>query len=238
MSLLSPLRVSIHADGWPFIGVFAVIAAVLTAINGVLGYVGWALTLWCIYFFRDPDRITPTRPGLVIAPADGIIQNIVEGEAPAELQLPAGTYTRISTFLNVFDVHINRAPVAGEITHKIYVPGTFVNASLDKASVHNERLGLKIKIADDHAGPNGEGREVGVVQIAGLVARRIVSWVESGQHLPTGARFGMIRFGSRVDVYLPAGIAPMVVIGQRMIGGETVLADLTSSEPQRQGEIR
>lgn len=230
MKVLSPLRVSIHPDGWPFIGVFAVIAAVLTAINGALGWIGWALTLWCIYFFRDPDRVTPTRPGLVIAPADGIIQNIVEGEAPAELQLPAGTYTRISTFLNVFDVHINRAPVAGTITHKIYVPGAFVNASLDKASVDNERLGLKIAIED--------GREIGVVQIAGLVARRIVSWVDTGQSMQTGERFGMIRFGSRADVYLPQGIAPQVVIGQRMIGGETVIADLTSTEPQRQGQVR
>lgn len=230
MKVLSPLRVSIHPDGWPFIGVFAVIAAVLTALNGLLGYIGWALVLWCVYFFRDPDRVTPTRPGLVISPADGIVQNILEIEPPAELQLPAGVYTRISVFLNVFDVHINRAPVSGEITHKVYVPGAFVNASLDKASLDNERLGLKIKIDD--------GREIGVVQIAGLVARRIVSWVDAGQSLQTGERFGMIRFGSRADLYLPQGIAPMVIIGQRMIGGETVMADLTATEPQRQGQIR
>lgn len=230
MKALSVLRVSIHQDGWPFIGVFAVIAAVLSAISGLLGWVGWALTLWCVYFFRDPDRVTPTRPGLIVAPADGIVQNIVEGEAPAELQLPAGTYTRISIFLSVFDVHINRAPIGGEITHKIYIPGTFVNASLDKASADNERLGLKIKIED--------GREIGVVQIAGLVARRIVSWVDTNQNLQAGERFGMIRFGSRVDTYLPQGIAPHVVIGQRMIGGETVMADLTATEPARQGEVR
>lgn len=230
MKALSPLRVSIHPDGWPFIGVFAVVAAVLTAINGVLGWLGWALVLWCVYFFRDPDRVTPTRPGLLVAPADGIVQNIVEGEAPNELQLPAGVYTRISVFLNVFDVHINRVPIAGEITHKIYMPGTFINASLDKASADNERLGLKIKMND--------GREVGLVQIAGLVARRIVSWVETGQHVESGERFGMIRFGSRVDTYLPQGIAPLVVVGQRMVGGETIIADLVGSEPARQGQIR
>ena len=224
------MRVSIHSDGWPFIGVFAVIAAVLTALNGVLGWLGWAATLWCIYFFRDPDRVTPTRTGLVVAPADGLVSNIVEGPAPAELHLPEGTYTRVSIFLNVFDVHINRIPVEGTISHKIYTPGAFLNASLDKASADNERLGLKVKMAD--------GREIGIVQIAGLVARRIVSWVDVSQTMQTGERFGLIRFGSRVDTYLPQGIAPQVVIGQRMVGGETVIADLTSSEPARTGLIR
>lgn len=227
----NPLRrTSIHSDGWPFIGVFAVIAAVLTALNGILGWLGWAATLWCIYFFRDPDRVVPTRPGLFVAPADGLVSNIVEGEAPAELQLPPGTYTRVSIFLNVFDVHINRVPVSGAISHKIYTPGAFLNASLDKASVDNERLGLKIRIDD--------GREIGVVQIAGLVARRIVSWVDVGQTLQTGERFGLIRFGSRVDTYLPQGITPQVAIGQRTVGGETVIADLTSTEPARQGQVR
>lgn len=226
---LPRIRISIHPDGWPFIGVFAVIAAVLTAISSVLGWIGWALTLWCAYFFRDPDRMVPSRPGLIVSPADGMVSAIVACEPPPELQLPSGNYTRISVFLNVFDVHVNRAPVAGTITHKVYTPGAFVNASLDKASVDNERLGLKLKMDD--------GREVGVVQIAGLVARRIVSWVDTGQTLKTGERFGLIRFGSRADVYLPADIAPLVIVGQRAVAGETVLADLTGSEPARTGDI-
>ncbi|MGE3770216.1 MAG: phosphatidylserine decarboxylase [Bdellovibrionales bacterium] len=230
MHVLQSVRVAIHSDGWPFIGVFAIIAAVLSAISCVLGFVGWIVTAWCVYFFRDPDRVIPTRPGLIVSPADGIVQMIADVEPPAELQLPPGLYTRISIFLNVFDVHINRLPIGGTITHKVYVPGKFINASLDKASLDNERLGLKIKMDD--------GREIAVVQIAGLVARRIVSWVDAGQTLKTGERFGMIRFGSRADVYLPADIAPQVVRGQRMIGGESIIADLTASEPARQGEVR
>jgi phosphatidylserine decarboxylase len=227
---LSLVRVSIHQDGWPFIGVFAIVAAVLSAISGVLGFVGWAATLWCVYFFRDPDRTVPTRPGLIVAPGDGIVQSIIPCEPPADLQMPAGAYTRVSIFLNVFDVHINRMPVGGTITHKSYVPGKFFNASLDKASVDNERLGLRVQMED--------GRSIAVVQIAGLVARRIVSWVDENQQLKTGERFGMIRFGSRVDTYLPADITPHVVVGQRMIGGESIIADLTAHEPARVGEIR
>jgi len=234
MQGLSSVRVAIHPDGWPFIGVFAVIAAVLSAISGVLGGLGWVLTAWCAYFFRDPDRVVPTRAGLMVAPADGVVQAIVDCEPPAELglpMLPAGQrYTRFSIFLNVFDVHINRLPVAGTIVHKIYVPGKFFNASLDKASTDNERLGLRVRMDD--------GREIGVVQIAGLVARRIVSWVDDGQTLKTGERFGLIRFGSRVDVYLPNTIPLHVAVGQRMIGGETVIADFTSTEPSRSGEVR
>jgi phosphatidylserine decarboxylase len=231
---LSSVRVAIHPDGWPFIGVFAVIAAVLSAISGILGALGWILTAWCAYFFRDPDRVVPTRAGLLVAPADGVVQAIVECDPPVELNMPALPnglrYARFSIFLNVFDVHINRMPISGTILQKMYVPGKFFNASLDKASTDNERLGLRVRLED--------GREIAVVQIAGLVARRIVSWVDSDQTLKSGERFGMIRFGSRVDVYLPSDIPMQAIVGQRMIGGETVIADLASTEPARTGEIR
>jgi phosphatidylserine decarboxylase len=166
----------------------------------------------------------------VVAPADGLVQAITEVEPPAELGLPAARYIRISIFLSVFDVHINRVPMGGTLVHKVYIPGKFFNASLDKASTDNERLGMRIQLAD--------GAEIGVVQIAGLVARRIISFVDAGQLLQTGQRFGLIRFGSRVDVFLPTNIAPLVCVGQRMVGGETALADLQSTEAVRTAEER
>lgn len=234
MRTFKTIELNIHPAGWPFIAAFAGISALLTAISGALGMLGWILTAWCVYFFRDPDRAVPVRPGLIVAPGDGVLQAIVEiDNPPAELGLPAGKYNRISTFLSVFDVHVNRFPLAGKVVGKAYIPGKFVNAALDKASEDNERLALRLEV---DGGSRGQ-IEIGVVQIAGLIARRILCFVEPGHAARTGERFGLIRFGSRVDVYLPADIAPLVMVGQRMVGGETIMADLTSSEPARVAEM-
>jgi phosphatidylserine decarboxylase len=181
------------------------------------------------YFFRDPDRVTPLREGLVMAPADGKISSIERMRPPVELGLGEAERTRISIFLSVFDVHINRAPVPGQIVRSIYVPGVFLNAALDKASEDNERRALVISTAD--------GTEVAVVQIAGLIARRIVTFKGEGSSLGVGERIGLIRFGSRVDLFLPPGHGPLVAVGQRAVGGETVLADLKSSEPEREARV-
>ena len=192
--------------------------------------VGGILTAWCAYFFRDPVRHTPIREGLVISPADGIVQMISKAVPPSEVEMPIVALTRISIFMNVFDVHVNRSPVDGQISGLGYRPGAFLNASLDKASEENERQAVKITMAD--------GMEIVLVQIAGLVARRILCWVEREQPIRVGERFGMIRFGSRVDVYLPEGVSPLVVVGQKAVAGETVLADMKSDEAQRKGNAR
>lgn len=192
--------------------------------------VGGILTAWCAYFFRDPVRHTPIREGLVISPADGIVQMISKAVPPSEVEMPIEALTRISIFMNVFDVHVNRSPVDGQISGLGYRPGAFLNASLDKASEENERQAVKITMAD--------GMEIVLVQIAGLVARRILCWVEREQPIRVGERFGMIRFGSRVDVYLPEGVSPLVVVGQKAVAGETVLADMKSDEAQRKGNAR
>jgi phosphatidylserine decarboxylase len=184
----------------------------------VLGWIGVGLTIWCYYFFRDPERVTPDRPDLIVSPADGIVSLIEPAVPPAELGMPDVPLTRVSVFMSVFNCHINRAPVAGKVQAVAYRPGKFFNASLDKASADNERNSLCIRMDD--------GRDLAVVQIAGLVARRIVCFVKSGDGLETGERFGLIRFGSRLDVYLPEGVDPMVRIGQTMVAGETVLAEL------------
>ena len=220
----------IHPEGWPFIGLFAVVAILLGWLWSPLGWVGLILTVWCATFFRNPDRVTPTRSGLVISPADGQICYVGPSAPPKELGMAAATTVKISVFMSVFDVHINRAPVPGTVEAVAYVPGKFVNASLDKASEDNERSGLLLRMDD--------GREVGVVQIAGLVARRIKCFVGRGARLETGQRYGLIRFGSRVDVYLPEGTEPQVMVGQRSVAGETVFADFTSGEAARQGEVR
>lgn len=188
------------------------------------------LTIWCVYFFRDPARVTPTREGLIVSPADGIVSMIAPAVPPAELGLPAQPLTRVSIFMNVFNCHVNRAPIGGRVARVAYHPGKFFNASLDKASEANERNGVLIEMAD--------GRTLAVVQIAGLVARRIVCFTRAEARLATGERFGLIRFGSRLDVYLPEGVVPQVCLGQIMVAGETVLADLVSSEPARAGEVR
>lgn len=231
MSLVNTITstlVPVHREGWRFVAIAAVVTAVLYWFDlDILALLALVLTLWCAYFFRDPERVTPLRQGLVISPADGRVSAIESVVPPPELDLPRETFTRISVFMNVFDVHINRSPVDARIAHIAYVPGKFLNAELDKASEDNERQALTLELDD--------GRKLGVVQIAGLVARRIVKFVEDGDMLKAGERFGLIRFGSRVDVYLPKGVSALVVVGQRAIAGETVLADFTSEESERAG---
>jgi phosphatidylserine decarboxylase len=220
----------LHREGWRFVGLFAVGAALLFWMWEPLGWLGLILTAWCAYFFRDPARVTPNRPGLVISPADGMVQMIQPAIPPAELGMDQRPLTRISIFMNVFDVHVNRAPVDGEVVALAYRPGKFVNAALDKASEHNERQSIHLRARD--------GLDICVVQIAGLVARRIRCDLSAGRNVRAGERFGLIRFGSRVDVYLPDGIAPLACVGQRAVAGETVLADLKSDESARLGETR
>jgi phosphatidylserine decarboxylase len=222
-------KIRIRREGGPFILIFGIITLVFFYMAVSLGWVGLILTVWCIYFFRDPDRVTPTDPKLVISPADGVIQMIAEASPPRELGMEDRPLKRVSVFMNVFDCHVNRSPVDGTILSFAYRPGKFLNASLDKASEENERRAMRLKTPD--------GQELAVVQIAGLVARRIVCWAFDGQKLATGERYGMIRFGSRVDVYLPDDSRVLVVPGQRATAGETVLAELNSSEPDRQGEV-
>ena len=228
--MLSTVVKPIHKEGYKFIAIFAAVTFLLFLLWQPLGWIGLGLTIWCYYFFRDPDRQTPVREGLLVSPADGVISLIEPAVPPAELGMGDQPLTRVSVFMNVFNCHVNRAPIAGRIAAISYRPGKFLNASLDKASVDNERNSLAIEMED--------GRKIAVVQIAGLVARRILCEVEEGQALETGERFGMIRFGSRVDVYLPDGVQPLVALGQTMISAETVIADLTSSEPRRMAEVR
>ena len=227
--MIENFLIPIHRDGWKFIGAFALIALILLSMSTFLGVVGIALTAWCAYFFRDPNRLTPTREGLIVSPADGIVQSIVQSPLPKELEAGNKAHTRISIFLNVFDVHVNRIPLPGVIQKIVYHKGLFFNASLDKASEHNERQTMLLKTA--------AGQEITFVQIAGLIARRIRCDVQEGQDVKAGDRYGIIRFGSRVDVYLPTGVAPLVCVGQRMIGGETVLADFNSKEKAREGLV-
>ncbi|EAP82660.1 phosphatidylserine decarboxylase [Sulfitobacter sp. EE-36] len=219
LSMTSTFIKPMHPEGRKFVAIFATITLVLFIIAEPLGWLGVGATVWCYYFFRDPERVTPKGDNLVISPADGIVSLIEPAVPPAELGMPDTPLTRVSVFMNVFNCHVNRAPVAGEITEIAYRPGKFFNASLDKASEDNERNSLRIKMAD--------GREVAAVQIAGLVARRIVCFTKKGAHTQAGQRFGLIRFGSRVDVYLPEGVTPRVSIGQTMVAGETVLAELS-----------
>jgi phosphatidylserine decarboxylase len=228
---LNTVLVPIHREGWLFIGVFALASLALGLVaSPILGWCGLVLTAWCVYFFRDPDRVVPSRGGLVVSPADGVVQMIQPAVPPPEIGLPAIPLIRISIFLNIFDVHVNRVPADGTIKRLAYRPGKFLNAALDKASEENERQAVLMTTSD--------GRELAFVQIAGLVARRIRCDLQDHQSVRAGERFGLIRFGSRVDLYLPDGAAPLVAVGQRMVGGESVLADLVSNEPARQGEVR
>ncbi len=227
MSALKSVIVPIHRAGYPFIAAFAVVTLLLFLLWQPLGWLGVVATAWCVYFFRDPVRIVPTRPGLVIAPADGVVSAIERAPPPKELDLGDAPLTRVSIFLNVFNVHVNRIPIDGRVSRVHYHPGKFLSANLDKASEENERCGAVIELAD--------GRQLAVVQIAGLVARRIFNTLNDGDTCRVGHRFGLIRFGSRTDVYLPPEVAPLVVVGQTMVGGETVIADLDSAEPQRLG---
>jgi phosphatidylserine decarboxylase len=230
LSMASYILVRIHKEGWPFVGLFALGAVLLGLLWGPLGWLGAAATLWCAYFFRDPDRVTPTRAGLVISPADGVVCAVDQVVAPLELEMGDEPRTRVCVFMSVFDVHINRSPVAGRVVKLAYHAGKFVNAALDKAALENERMAIRVDMED--------GRPIAFVQIAGLVARRIKCDVSEGFVLKAGERFGLIRFGSRVDVYLPPGVHSQVAPGQRCIAGETVLADLDSAEPDRTGEVR
>ena len=230
ISLTKYLWFPINREGWPFVALFAVGALLLGQVWAPLGWLGALLTCWCAWFFRDPDRITPTRDGLAISPADGVVQMVGMVAPPPELDMGDEPRMRVSVFMSVFSVHINRCPVDGKVVKTAYRPGKFLDASLDKASADNERMSVRLERAD--------GREIAFVQIAGLVARRIKCDLKDGQSVRAGQRFGLIRFGSRVDVYLPAGVSPLVALGQSIIAGETVLADLDSAEPARQGESR
>jgi phosphatidylserine decarboxylase len=217
----------IHPDGWKFIAIAALATVVLFLVWRPAGWAGLILTLWTAYFFRDPWRVTPTRPGLIVSPADGIVVALAPAAPPPELEMGAAPVPRIGIFLNLFDVHVARAPVGGRVMARRYTKGKFLNASLDKASLDNERLAIRIA--------PGEMPEIAFVLIAGLVARRIVCPVYEGQLLAAGERIGLIRFGSRVDVYIPPPYVPLVALGQRMVAGETVLADRFASGPARTG---
>ena len=218
-----------HPEGWRFVGIFAAITLVFFFIWNVLGWIGVLLTVWCYYFFRDPKRSVPLGDSLILSPADGVVSLIEPAVPPAELGMGPLPLTRVSVFMSVFNCHVNRMPVGGRIEAIAYRPGKFVSASLDKASVDNERNSVAITMAD--------GRRLAVVQIAGLVARRIMCFAEVGQSLRAGDRFGLIRFGSRLDVYLPEGVAPLVALGQTMIGGESIIADLAYGGAARPARI-
>ncbi len=221
----------LHPEGWRFVPIFALATLILFWIWTPLGWIGVALTLWCAYFFRDPERVTPSRPGILVSPADGFIESIGPAPPPPELGMDEAPRTRVSVFMSVLDVHVNRAPAAGKVTRLSYTHGKFLSANLDKASTENERLAVRLELAS--------GGELAFVLIAGLIARRIRCDIAEGASLAAGARVGMIRFGSRVDVYLPPGVEPLVTVGQRTIGGETVLAEAgragepAASKPKR-----
>ena len=221
--------VPIHPEGYIFIAGFALLAMGLNWFYPPVAWIGWVLTAWCAYFFRDPHRTTPLSPGLVISPADGRIDSIGFFVPPPELGLGSKPLPRVSVFMDVFDCHVNRMPVAGRISKIAYRPGLFLSADLDKASDDNERNGLVIDT------PHGQ---FGVVQIAGLVARRILCFVKEGQELGVGERIGLIRFGSRVDVYMPENARAIVGLGQRAVAGETVFADLSLNDGSRSFRVQ
>lgn len=208
----------IHREGYIFIVSFAAVTFLFAAFSSTLGYIGLVVTIWCVYFFRNPDRFTPIDDDLVVSPADGVIQQIVECVPPQELGLSNQEMIRVSIFLNIFNVHVNRIPANGKILLLMYNPGKFFNASLDKASVHNERQSVLMETKN--------GTVLAFVQIAGLIARRILCDLEEDTDVKIGERYGIIRFGSRVDLYLPLKTALKVTEGQTAVGGETVIADL------------
>ena len=218
----------IHPEGWRFVGIFALVSLFIAYFSQFGGWIGAILTVWCFYFFRNPKRVTPIRDGLLISPADGKVVIVKDSVPPAELDMGTEPLKRISIFLNVFDVHINRIPIDGTVKHVIYHAGRFFNAALDKASEYNERNTI---VLDTTYG------DIAFVQIAGLIARRIRCDVKEGDSVAVGSQYGLIRFGSRMDIFLPKGINPLVCVGQRMIAGETLLADFKNNEDQRQGRI-
>ena len=226
MSVLASIRgqlVPVNREGYRFIGGFALASLILFWLWTPLGWIGTVLTVWCVLFFRDPERVTPVREGIIVAPADGRISRIIQAAPPPELGLGDRPLMRVSIFMNVFNCHVNRSPVSGRIEKIAYKAGAFINAELDKASENNERNSFIITA--------GQSR-IGVVQIAGLIARRIVCFTREGVNVGAGERIGMIRFGSRVDVYLPEGVRPLVAEGQTAVAGETVIADLRTGVPQ------
>ena len=225
-SIKTSMLVPIHSAGIPFIAIFVILTVIMGWFWSPLYFFGLVLTLWCIYFFRNPVRVTPILSGtnknnLIISPADGRVIEISKITPDEEIGLPVGNWTRVCVFMNVFDVHVNRSPMLGKIFYKNYIPGSFFNASLDKASSENERLILGMEIEN--------GKKIAFVQIAGLVARRIICDVGIGSLLKAGEVFGLIRFGSRVDIYFPSDVAVMVLKGQKMIAGETIIGDFTKS---------
>lgn len=222
MNMLKIVAVPMHPEGRKFVAIFAAIAVVLGLIWAPLFWIGAGVTVWCYYFFRDPERAVPIREGLIVSPADGVVSLITRQVPPPEMGLGTSERARVSVFMNVFNCHVNRAPMQGKVTAVDYHHGAYLNASLDKASELNERNSITIEAAD--------GSNIGVTQIAGLVARRIVCFVTPGSDLQRGQRFGLIRFGSRLDVYLPEGVEPMVAVGQTAVAGETVLADMTQPD--------
>jgi phosphatidylserine decarboxylase len=227
MSVIDSIRaqlVPIHREGYPFVGVAALASLMLFVLWSPLGWIGTVMTLWIAYFFRDPQRITPLADGLVIAPADGRVNRVAHALPPAELGLGERPLPCVSIFMSVFDCHVNRSPVTGRVERIVYHAGKFLNADLDKASEDNERNALVIACT---------GGRIAVVQIAGLVARRIVCTAREGDAIGAGNRFGMIRFGSRLDVYLPESARPLVAEGQTAIAGETILADFRARPSER-----
>ena len=218
VSMLSTFVKPMHPEGRKFVAIFAAITLVLFLLWEPLGWVGVGLTVWVYYFFRDPERVVPIQEGIMVSPADGIVSLLEPAVPPSELGLGSEPMTRVSVFMSVVNCHVNRIPAAGRITTVAYHHGKFLNASLDKASEQNERNGITVELRD--------GRQYGVVQIAGLVARRIMCWSKEGSDMQRGERFGLIRFGSRLDIYLPSGTEPTVQIGQTMIAGETIIARL------------
>jgi phosphatidylserine decarboxylase len=226
MALIESIKLVVakpHPVGKPFIiGGIVVAVAGGIAVGTWLFWLAAAFTAFCFYFFRDPERVVPTRPGVIVAPADGRVTMVSPAVPPEELGLGPNPRWRVAIFLSVADVHVNRSPYEGVVTRVAYRPGKFLNASLDKASVDNERNGLAMRLPD--------GKDLGVVQIAGLIARRIVCQVKEGDRLERGERFGIIRFGSRTDLYLPEGVRPLVAEHQLMIGGETVIAEMGRDE--------
>ena len=221
-SILTP----IHPAGIPFIALFFILSVIIGWLWSPLYFIGIILTVWCIYFFRNPPRVTPELSGsnvnnLIISPADGRVIEISEITPAEEIGLPEGKWKRVCIFMNVFDVHVNRSPMLGQITYKKYIPGSFLNASLDKASDENERLILNMDTEN--------GKKIAFVQIAGLVARRIICDVDIGKSLKAGEIFGLIRFGSRVDIYFPSDVSVMILKGQKMIAGETIIGDFSKN---------
>jgi phosphatidylserine decarboxylase len=221
--VLAPL----HPDGFKFVLAAAAATLLLFLVWSPAGWAALIVTLWMIYFFRDPWRVTPIREGLLVSPADGIVMSVAPARPPPELEMGDAEVARIGIFLNLFDVHVTRAPIGGRVVALRYTKGRFVDASREEASLNNERMAIRL------APP--EGPEIAYVQVAGLIARRIVCDLREGQRIAAGQRMGIIRFGSRVDVYCPAPYVTMVAAGQRMVGGETVLADRLAQEPPRQG---